>query len=80
MSDTTTHSLLREREAAAYLRLKPNTLAQYRCEGIGPSFIRLGGKLGGRIVYAQEEIDRWIRTCTVRPAAAYRTKSGDSPA
>ena len=76
MSDTTTNPLLREREAAAYLRLKPNTLAQYRCKGTGPSF----AKLGGRIVYAQEEIDSWIRTCTVSSTAAYRTKSGDSPA
>ena len=76
MSDTTTNPLPREREAAAYLRLKPNTLAQYRCKGTGPNF----AKLGGRIVYAQEEIDRWILTCTVRPAAAYRAKSGDTPA
>jgi predicted DNA-binding transcriptional regulator AlpA len=76
MSDSTTISLLLEREAAAYLRLKPGTLAKYRGEGSGPKF----AKLGGRIVYAKENIDAWISQCTVSSTAEYQAKSGDSTA
>jgi predicted DNA-binding transcriptional regulator AlpA len=67
MSDTTTISLLLlEKEAAAYLRLKPGTLAKYRGEGSGPKF----AKLGGRIVYAKENIDAWVSQCTVNTSTA----------
>ena len=33
------------REAAAFLRLKYNTLSWYRCNGGGPAFVRVGPKL-----------------------------------
>lgn len=32
-------------EAAAFLRIKYNTLAWYRCNGGGPAFVRIGPKL-----------------------------------
>jgi predicted DNA-binding transcriptional regulator AlpA len=77
MSETTTiSSLLLEREAATYLRLTPRTLAKYRSEGGGPNF----AKLGGRVVYPKEDIDAWIRQCTVSSTAEYRAQSGGSTA
>jgi len=38
-------ALVTEREASAFLRLKPNTLAWYRCNGGGPEYTRLGPKM-----------------------------------
>lgn len=44
------------REAAAYVGLKVPTLNQYRTEGGGPRFI----KLGARVVYDSADLDRWL--------------------
>ena len=38
-------ALATSQEAAAFLRLKYNTLAWYRCNGGGPKFVRVGPKL-----------------------------------
>lgn len=38
-------ALATAQEAAAFLRLKYNTLAWYRCHGGGPAFVRIGPKL-----------------------------------
>jgi len=45
-------------EAARYLRLRPATLERWRCVGGGPSF----RKFGGRVVYAQEELEAFAAT------------------
>ncbi len=45
-------------EAAKYLRLRPGTLARWRCVGGGPSF----RKFGGRVVYAQAELEAFAET------------------
>lgn len=37
-------ALATSEEAAAYLRLKCNTLAWYRCNGGGPPYVRVGSK------------------------------------
>ena len=37
--------LLTEREAAAFLRLKPVTLKKWRCRGRGPAYVRLGSAI-----------------------------------
>ena len=46
-------------DAAQYVGYTPNTLAQYRCRKIGPSYL----KVRGRVLYAIEELDRWVETC-----------------
>ena len=46
---------MRTPDAARYLGLSARTLEKHRCFGTGP-FYR---KLGGRIVYAIEELARW---------------------
>ena len=42
-------------EAARLLGLSPRTLEKYRCHGNGPTF----RKLGGRVVYAIEDLEAW---------------------
>ena len=44
-------------DAAAYLGLKPKTLAMWGLEGKGPSSI----KVGGRRFYFQADLDAFIR-------------------
>ena len=46
---------LRTHEAARRLGLSGRTLEKHRCFGTGPIY----RKLGGRIVYAIEDLDAW---------------------
>jgi predicted DNA-binding transcriptional regulator AlpA len=46
---------VRTHEAARILCLSPRTLEKYRCHGSGPTF----RKLGGRVVYAIDDIEAW---------------------
>lgn len=48
--------LLLPDEAAAYLRCAKQTLARRRCEGGGPAYV----KLGGRVLYRRADLDAWI--------------------
>ncbi|WP_343611959.1 helix-turn-helix domain-containing protein [Novosphingobium sp.] len=50
-----TPRFLRTPEAATHLGLSPRTLEKHRCYGTGPVFRRLGG----RVVYAIEELEAW---------------------
>ena len=56
------HRYLKTPEAAAHLGLSPKTLEKHRCYGTGPLF----RKLGGRIVYAIEDLDTWAAIGTRR--------------
>jgi hypothetical protein len=49
------------RNASLYLGLSSKTLAMWRCQGIGPKFIKRG-----RIFYFKEDMDAWIQAgrCT----------------
>lgn len=58
--------------AADYLGLTAKTLAQKRCNGTGPEFIRVGGR---RVFYRKDALDRYIesgrnKTLTRREVAA----------
>ena len=46
---------VRTHEAARLLSLSARTLEKYRCHGTGPVF----RKLGGRVVYAIDDLDAW---------------------
>ena len=46
---------LRTPDAATLLGLSPRTLEKHRCYGTGPIYRRLGG----RIVYAIEDLEAW---------------------
>ncbi len=43
-------------EAANYIGLSKKTLAGYRCDGVGPKFV----KLGSRVFYKKSDLDSWI--------------------
>lgn len=46
---------LRTKEAATFLGLSPRTLEKHRTYGTGPLF----HKLGGRVVYAIDDLEAW---------------------
>lgn len=60
---------LRTPEAAARLGLSYRTLEKHRCYGTGPIY----RKLGGRVVYAIEDLDAWA-------AQGARRSTTDAPA
>ena len=49
-------SRLTAKQAAEYVGLSEHTLNQYRSEGRGPRFI----KLGARVVYDTKDLDAWL--------------------
>jgi hypothetical protein len=49
-------------DAAIHLGLSPRTLEKHRCYGTGPTY----RKLGGRVVYAIEDLDAWAELGTRR--------------
>ena len=55
-------TLLTSREAAEALRLSERTLERCRVSGFGPPFC----KLGRRVLYRQDDLDRWITSRIVR--------------
>lgn len=62
---------VRVKEAAEYLGVSKSFLDKARCHGGGPRYM----KLGAAVVYSTDELDRWMRVCTVantntRPAVA----------
>lgn len=72
--DTRTESewphFVRTPEAARLLGLSPRTLEKHRCDGTGPTY----RKLGGRVVYTVADLEAWIEACarrsTSEPTAA----------
>ena len=55
---------LRTPEAARYLGLSGRTLEKHRTYGTGPTY----RKIGGRVVYALEDLKAWVDRGTVLPA------------
>lgn len=53
----TTPRFLRTPDAAVHLGLSARTLEKHRCYGTGPVF----RKLGGRIVYAIDDLEAWAQ-------------------
>lgn len=50
---------LDERELATRCRLSPRTVQRWRSTGEGPPHL----KLGGRVVYRLEDIEKWEGDC-----------------
>lgn len=55
------------RSAARYLGLAPQTLANLRCQGTGPEFVKRG-----RIFYFVADLDNWLTSARVRSTAQAR--------
>ncbi|MCC6789098.1 MAG: helix-turn-helix domain-containing protein [Hyphomonadaceae bacterium] len=55
--------MLRERQAASFLGVAPKTLANWRSQGKGPKFCRLGRAIG----YRQEDLDVFVADALTDP-------------
>ena len=55
--------LLNVRQAAAFLGLSLSRLANWRCNGKGPVYI----KLGGRVVYDRRDLEAFVKAGRVVP-------------
>ena len=55
--------MLRERQAASFLGVAPKTLANWRSQGKGPKFCRLGRAIG----YRQEDLEAFIEQSLTDP-------------
>jgi len=58
-NDTDWPRFVRTPEAARLLGFSPRTLEKHRCDGTGPVY----HKLGGRVVYAMADLHAWIDGC-----------------
>jgi excisionase family DNA binding protein len=54
--------MLTTHEAASYLRLSHRTLERLRVSGLGPKFIRAGGRA---VRYRQSDLDEWVASRVV---------------
>ena len=45
---------------------KASTMANWRSQGTGPAFVKLGGRVG----YRGEDLNDWLRRRTVQPQEA----------
>ena len=52
-------------EAAAFLRVKVDTLRIWRRDGRGPAYV----KVGGRVRYLMEDLEQFVRGRSARPRA-----------
>ncbi|MDK1492896.1 helix-turn-helix domain-containing protein [Sinorhizobium sp. 7-81] len=61
---------VRTPEAAQLLDLSPRTLEKHRCEGTGPIY----RKLGGRVVYSVADLQAWVEAAARKSTAHPRSK------
>ncbi len=60
--DSLLADLLTTKQAATVLGLHPVTLAQYRVDGIGPTYLKMGRK----VRYRLEDLEAFIQIVTPR--------------
>ena len=63
----TSNQLLSTREAADHLRNSPRTFIRWRGLGLGPPYIRVGGK----VRYLRSDLDDWLARNRVHPVREY---------
>ena len=56
--------LLNDKEAAAWLQVSTQTLANMRCRGEGPAYVKVGGKL---VRYLLEDLEEFARGHRITP-------------
>lgn len=49
-------------DAAKLLGVSAKTLANWRCLGKGPAYIRLGNSPRAQVLYRYEDLDAWLGT------------------
>ena len=65
-----TPATLTTKEAAVYLGLSDQTLANWRVHGQGPAYLRLGSPGRPRIVYLPEDLDAFLRANRVQTSGS----------
>jgi predicted DNA-binding transcriptional regulator AlpA len=68
--------MLRERQAASFLGIAPKTLANWRSQGKGPKFCRLGRAIG----YRQADLDAFVEQSMAKPRDAVDRQLAPGPA
>lgn len=53
-----------EKEVARMLKIRPSTLARWRCESKGPPFTKFGNRA---IRYARADLDKYLKRQRVEP-------------
>lgn len=71
--ETNLSPLLSAGRAAELIGNHPKTLEKWRARGIGPKYLRLGG----RIRYTAQAIQEYISSCVVDPTAAATARNRD---
>lgn len=66
--------LLREREAATFLRVSPRTLQGWRYRGGGPAFVRRGIR---GVAYLRADLEDWLVKRRYYSTSEYREVAGD---
>jgi predicted site-specific integrase-resolvase len=56
--------LLNARETAERLKVPPGTLRYWRCAGIGPAYV----KLGGRVKYDEADVEAYVNANKRKPS------------
>jgi predicted DNA-binding transcriptional regulator AlpA len=64
-------TLLTQREAATALRLSERSMERMRVSGLGPKFIRCGGRA---VRYRQSDLDEWLTARSVRSTSEISTE------
>jgi hypothetical protein len=72
-TDPSWPQFVRTPQAARLLDLSPRTLEKHRCEGTGPIY----RKLGGRVVYSVDDLQAWVEAAARKSTAHAMPK--DSP-
>lgn len=54
------NGLITEHEAAEFLAVSVKTLRRWRCVGLGPRWIRLGGTVRGAVRYSADDLNDYI--------------------
>ncbi|WP_434733093.1 helix-turn-helix domain-containing protein [Rhizobium sp. YTUHZ044] len=74
-TDSSWPRFVRTPEAARLLDLSPRTLEKHRCEGTGPIY----RKLGGRVVYSVADLEAWVEAAA-RHSTSEAAKARATPA
>lgn len=59
--------LLTQEQAAEFLTLSPRTLADWRCQGFGPRYRKLGTGRNAPVRYREDELEEWLANQVVDP-------------
>jgi hypothetical protein len=55
---------LSEEAATVYLGVSPLTMRRWRCQGVGPSYCKLGPGRNAPVRYLIEQLDEWVTRVT----------------